>query len=578
MTVKINANEIYKITQSCSCNEMEEIFEALPSDLQVFAQYKVGAGFYQWTIPGEGWICLSEADELDVADVRKLLSEKKSALRTLLSNNPKINVDNIFTTPGDEYIFFKANNNSLEIRLVAWDYKFPTMGPGKSVVINGPKAPIKQRVILVFTEAGLSAGKRVFGYKTYTGRTKEAISDDDGRFYMGELLVGKSYGISVKGLTAPITLIPEKDKEEYVIDMTLPYTLKVRVVKDGCPVDNHHIMINYMGNQMDLYTVNGEASTELTYNNAALCLVAIEEAQKKISLLYPQTDVVFELETKYSNIELSVNKNGKPVVATNFVISYENQTYNVVSGVDGCAHYSLPYLQGRNIVVTVEGKSQSQIIDPVCNTFDFNCYEDIKVRPHILVLNESGAHFPYYPIIIDSNGLRNKVETNGSGIFELPEMNVGQVIIVCDGKDLNNTASYTLQEDKEEYIFRVTTPVEHRIEFSAQDSMGKPITNQVITLSQNGKEAVLYLNSEGKATLARDIFAFNENITSTLIVNGVNKASFDIQLDEDEDEYILEFSTKEKKSWWKYLLEVLFILLLGLMILFFWFFINAMLA
>ena len=41
MTVKINANEIYKITQSCSCNEMEEIFEALPSDLQVFAQYKV---------------------------------------------------------------------------------------------------------------------------------------------------------------------------------------------------------------------------------------------------------------------------------------------------------------------------------------------------------------------------------------------------------------------------------------------------------------------------------------------------------------------------------------------------------
>ena len=563
MTVKINANEIYKITQSCSCNEMEEIFEALPPDLQVFAQYKVGAGFYQWTIPGEGWTCLSEADELDAADVRKLLSEKKSAVRTLLSNNPKINVDNIFTTPGDEYIFFSTKNNSLEIRLVAWDYKFPTMGPGKSVVIKGPMAPIKQRVILVFTEAGLSAGKRVFGYQTYTGRTKEAISGDDGRFYMGELLVGKSYGIYVKGL-APITIIPEKDKEEYMIDMTLPYTLKVRVVKDGYPADNHRIMINYMGNQLDLYTVNGEASAELTYNNAASCMVAIEEEQRSVNLLYPQTDVVFELETKYSDIKLSVHKNSKPVVGASFVISFENQTYNVVSDVDGCAQYSLPYLQGRNIDVTVEGKSQSQIIDPVSNTFDFNFYEDIKVKPHILVLNESGAHSPYYPIIVYSNGLRNKVETNGSGIFELPELNVGQEITVCDGKDLNNTANYTLQEDKEEYVFRVTTPVERRIEFAAQDSMGKPITNQVINLSQNGEEAVLHLNSEGKATLARDIFAFGENITSTLIVNGVNKASFDIQLDADEDEYVLEFSTKERKSWWKYLLEVLFILILVL--------------
>lgn len=578
MTVKINANEIYKITQSCSCNEMEEIFEALPSDLQVFARYKVGAGFYQWILPGEGWICLSEADELDAVDVRKQLAEKKSAIRAQLLNNPKINIDNIFTTPGDEYVFFKIKDNCLDVKLAAWDYKFPTMGPGKSVVISGPKVPIKQKVVLVFIEAGQSAGERVFSYKTYSGRAKEAVTDENGRFSMGDLLVGKSYGIFVKGLAAPITLIPEKGKEEYIIDMTLPYRLNVRVLKDGSPVDNHHVMINYMGNLIELYTINGETSTELPYNDVSTCLVAIEDEQRRIQLLYPQTEVIFELETKYSNINLTINRNGRPVVGANFLISYDNQTYNIVSDINGHAHYSLAYLQGRNVSVTVEGKSQNQIIDPVSNTFTFNFYEDIKIKPHILVLNESGAYSPYYPLIVESNGVRSNVETNGSGICELPEMKVGQEIIVYDCKDLNNTATYTIQEEKEEYIFRVTSPIERRIEFAAQDDMGKPIANQIITLSQNGKEAVLHLNSEGKATLARDIFTFGDNITSSLNIDGVNKASFDIQLDEDEDEYVLQFSTKERKAWWKYLLEVLFILLLVFLILFFWFFINAMLA
>jgi len=404
------------------------------------------------------------------------------------------------------------------------------------------------------------------------------VTDESGKFCMGDLLVGKSYGVFIKGLSTPISLIPEKGKEEYIIDITLPYTINVKVVKDGSPVDNHHVMVNYMGHIIDMITIGGAVSTELAYNDAATCIVSVEDEQMRVPLVYPQTDILFELESKYSNICLSVNKNGKPVVGAKFTICYENQIYNIVSGIEGSAQYSLPYLQGRNITVTVDGKSLNQIINPVSNTFDFNFYEDIKVKPHILVLNKSGAYSPYYPIIVGTNGLRNNVETNGSGIYELPELNVGHEITVYDGRDLNNTANYIIKENKEEYIFNVAIPVERRMEFTAQDSVGKPIANQVINMSQNGKEAVLYLNSDGKATLSRDIFAFGESISSILNVNGVNKASFDIQLDEDEDEYVFEFNTKERKQWWKYILEILFIMLLIFLVFFFWVIINGMLA
>ena len=155
MNIKINANDIYKITKSCSCDEMQEIFESLPNELQIFATYKVGAGFFQWTLPGEGWTSLAEVDELDAIDVRNLLNEKKLAIKQILSSNRKINVDNIFTTPGEngEYVFFRAIGNDIDIRLVAWDYKFPVKPLGMGISIVGPKTPAKQNVVLAFTEA-----------------------------------------------------------------------------------------------------------------------------------------------------------------------------------------------------------------------------------------------------------------------------------------------------------------------------------------------------------------------------------------------------------------------------------------
>ena len=580
MNIKINANDIYKITKSCSCDEMQEIFESLPDELQIFAKYQVGAGFFHWILPGDGWPSLAEVDELDAIDVKTQLNEKKKAIKKALSSNCKINVDNIFTTPGEngEYIFFRSIGNDVEIKIVAWDYKFPVKTHGAAIAIVGPKNPVKQNVVLVFTEAGVPAGKSIFSFKTYTGRNKTVSTNENERFIMGSLLVGKTYEVSVQGLAAPVKIVPEAGKEEYVIDITRPYTLNVSVTNDGCPVNDCVVSVNYLGEFKNLRTSNGNATFKFPYKDEATCLISVESEQKQVNLDYPSTDVKFEFKTSYSKILLEVFKNNKPYNGACFEINYNGQTFSTISDNNGQATYSLPYLQGKSVKVSTNGQTQSQTIDAISNQFTFNIFEDIFVKPYIRVVDEYGSDCPYYPLIVNVNNNENRVETNGTSLYMLPDLKVGQTYKVVDGKNLNNYKVFTIEEGEEEYIFHINTPVERCLEFTVQDDKGNRIPNQLITLVQGEKEASLYLDDNGQATLSRDIFAFGKDISSNLNINGVSKATFDLQLDEDEDEYLLEFSTKERRAWWLYLLDALFILLLIFLVFFFWFFINVMLA
>lgn len=578
MIIKINANDIYKITQSCPCDEMEEIFEVLPSELQIFAKYKVGAGFYQWTVPGDGWIRLCDADEQDATDVNNELLEKKQAVRNILANNHKINVDNIFTTPGDHYVFFRYHSNDLEIMLVAWDYKFPAKPVSGGVVIGGPKVPVKQKVVLVFREAGLSIGKHRFGYKTYSGRNKNIVSDEDGKCYMGELLVGKSYDICVPGLSEPVILTPEKGKVEYFIDVSRPYTLNVRITKDGLPVDNSFAIVNYLGCVHNVSVVNGEASIELPYSEAAICTIMVEGEEKQIGLQYPVTDAIFELKTPHSDVLLSIYKNGEPLQGAYFYISYNDQVYTVVSDVDGQARCSLPYMPGLNISVKTEDQTQTQVIVTPTNSFTFNLFEDIKAPLRILVLNELEEYVSHYTLIVEVNGLVQNVVSDSCGMVNLPELPIGLDVKVCDSNNLNNVEVYTIQEGKEEFVFHVETPIERMIEFTVQDNIGNPIVNKDITLTQNGKDVIIHLDSDGKATLSRDIFSFGEDISSSLNVDDIAETTFNLQLDENEDEYLIEFGTKEENKWWKYIGDILYIALFVSLIFLFWYFINSILA
>ena len=577
MVVKINANEIYKITQSCSCNEMEEIFGVLPQELQVFAKYKVGAGFYQWTLPGEGWIRLSDTDELDAIDVRNCLREKKESVRSILSSTSKINVDNIFTTPGDDYVFFKTDGSELNVVLAAWDYKFPVKPQAGGVVLGGPKLAAKQKVVLSFTETGGAASNYRFGYKTYTGRTKMAITDENGKFELGELLVGKSYSILPGNSTAPVVIVPEKGKQEYTIDITRAYTVNVSITKDGMLMDNCPVVLNYAGAIYNCNTSGGKASVELPYSAGAACLISVEGEQRSVSLQYPETDVSFEFETQYFPVKVYLYKNGMPYSGVFVSLSYDGQNGVVMSNQNGEVTYKFPYEPGKVVSVNVEGQIQSQQADLQSNTFRFDFYEDIMVNPHILVLNEHGSFVPLYELFVRIEGVETKVATNSEGKYNLPILKVGQVIQVLDCNNLNNSAEYTISEHSDEYIFTVKAPVVRKLEFTVQDDKAMPYSNHVLTLNQNGKDAVLYLDLDGKAVLDRSIFAFGENVQAILNVNGANKTSFNLVLDEDEDEYLLIFSTKEKTAWWRTFLAVLLIILIMILVFFFWYLITNIL-
>lgn len=218
--VKIDAQNLNKLTGAFPISQIYDILEnRLHPELNIFVKQKTGAGFYLWQISGDGWEKLSNADSVEAEDVRKRLAEIKEEVRSALADIPKLKVDNLFTTPGDECIFYKyEEDGNLCVRLVAWDYKAKRITPGVPVRVGVNNGPEKQKVVFEFTLDGLPSSGQEFAFKTYSGKKKRFRADEDGRFDIGLLRVGKEYEVTV--VDNVYSIIPEKEKEVYPVALT----------------------------------------------------------------------------------------------------------------------------------------------------------------------------------------------------------------------------------------------------------------------------------------------------------------------------------------------------------------------
>ena len=81
---------------------------------------------------------LTEADGATSALVQDALNDKRRLVsRKLAVDYPSLRVDALFTVPSDDYIYFRpAPDGSVQVMLVAWDFKLPARQEGTEVVIS----------------------------------------------------------------------------------------------------------------------------------------------------------------------------------------------------------------------------------------------------------------------------------------------------------------------------------------------------------------------------------------------------------------------------------------------------------
>ena len=570
MIVKVNAKDLYKITPAFTSEAMCEIFEArLAPEQNIFAKYKVGAGFFQWSFPGEGWTRLSEADSIESAEVLGRMTEIKAEIAPALASVPKMNLDSIFTTPGKDYVFYKYDQDGkIRLMLAAWDYKFPVKQLTGPVVVGGAMVPVMRNVVLAFTEAGVPASGRQVLIKTFSGRNKKVVTDNDGLFQMGNLRVGKEYLIVVPEARKEVTIIPEKDREEYQIDLTQDYAVEIKAKLDGHSYPGLDVHLEVSGTTRSGVTdASGNVSFCIPYEEGAVAEIRAGVQVHSLPLSYPHTDLNLEFVSERTKLTVMVRKNGVPYPDAPVHISYGTYEKDYNAGADGVVSDSLVYKGGSLLAVTVLGDKQERIVRTDENVFEFDILEDKFQDVNILVLSGDNNVVPDYPLLVDIGGDSYSGSTDAEGYFRLGRHQVNRQIKVTDANDYNNTRDYQIEVGESLYKFYVNDAEEPKLLFSAYDSNGVPLAGRVINLSQDDKAATLYLDEAGKATLFRDVFKCGQNIDASLLENGVHRSDFQFALVPDEYEYRLEFSETIGRDWRKLILSVMFgILLLAIVL------------
>ena len=206
----------------------------------LFVEPQTGAGFFQWTLPGEGWKTFGDLDEQTKRTIAPIYVQRQDMLRNVLGDFPLR--DAVLKVPSeDEFVFFRQKDGDWEIALTGWGYQFaniPSAGEIGAWVVHKEY----QEVSIGFRWDDFLQPNLSFVINGQSRTTSE-----DGLFHVDEPLeVNSSFEVkSVNGLV--FMLVVEKGKAEYVYDITQYLKVEVVATKDGMALVGEPCTVDFNG-------------------------------------------------------------------------------------------------------------------------------------------------------------------------------------------------------------------------------------------------------------------------------------------------------------------------------------------
>ena len=552
MEIKVSENGVYKVIpkEDYTSERLWSILsEVIPAKDQIFAAFSTSPGKYVWTLPGDGWVCLADADESTASLVQETLDAKKRAVIRALTDHSGLRVDALFVVPSEEYVFFRpASDGSLQVMLVAWDYKFPARPEGGPVIITGSPHLKRQDVCVKFIEAEKPVPGYHFLLKLIDGRLTEKTADPAGRFQMAGLVIGKSYQLYSADRSRDFTFTVQAGKSEVIIDLTGDIIVEVAVNRDDAPAQGVPVKISFVG--MEYSPVTGEdgiARQAVPYRKDADVIVRVEDKMETVSAVYPLTKIDFDLFTPVASIIVDFFRNEKPVPSLSVFVRIPGSDSLVLNtNAAGRATCRVPFRRETEIVVEVGSFSDHKPFE-METYFRFDERVPVRFDPAIRVKNTDGDLEKAYPVIVELEGRRDEYRTDDTGLVDLRSVLAGAEMIVRDGKNPDNVRSFVLNEDQLVYELIVPAPVIEMYHVALVPQRGKTLPEGLeLTLKQGTHEFPLAKGDDGRFHIKKDDLVAGSTVEAIILKDGAEFGRVDVVFVRDEDDYEIVVNQKKK--------------------------------
>ena len=563
MEIKVSENGVYKIIpkEEFTSEQIWSILSELLTDKnQVFAAFSTAPGKYVWELSGDGWKSLGDADEATNALVQDVLNEKRRAVSHALTDYPQLRVDALFTVPSKDYIYYRlAPDGSVQVMLVAWDYKLPARQEGKEVVITGSPHLKRQDVRLKFIEADKPVPGYHFLLRMIDGKFTEKVADGVGCFPMPGLVVGNSYVLLSVDRSRDFSFKVEPGKSEIVFDLTGDIMVEVKVNRDDAPAEGVVAQISFSGEEYSPVTgPDGIARQAVPYRKDADVIVRVEGKMETVPSVYPVTMIEFDLHTPVATIVVDFFRNDRPVSGQPVYVRIPGAESLVLhTNADGRATCRVPFRPETEVTVETGSFSDHKMFQmETCFRFD----ERVPVRfdPAVRVKNTDGDLEKGYPVIIEVEGRRDEFRTDDLGLVDLRSILVGAEMIVRDGKNPDNVRSYVLNEDQLVYELIVPAPVIELYNIALVPERGKTIPEDLeLTLIQGTREFPLSKGEDGRYHIKKEDLVAGSPVTALIKQGSDEFGRLDVIFVREEDDYEIVVNQKRKIAPGKVLVQIL---------------------
>lgn len=372
-----------KIKEGAYCliedKNYDQVFIVLQKKLgekerMLFAERTPGNNYLQWTLPGDGWIALSNGDSLTEQLVRKELSTLQRNVCAQFGDNQEM-AQAILSVPSDEYVYYKPDaSGNMMIKLTAWGYRFPEIIGTDLTGIIQPKT-LTEHVSISLVYDGKPIPNKALRLNSF-----DRIVDDRGIFDVGDLPIGYQFDVTAENERRHITV--KQGEGNIVIDLTEYTTVEIRASLDGVPYAGAEAELSYMGRHISLTCDNsGCAVTKLPlYKDGSFCRVSVKDTIQQKILKEADNIFVFQLNTPPSppspepqdtTVSIKAILNGKPYDGAKAFLSYKDKQLELVCDENGYVQIRLPF-EGEDLCkVSIDDTTQQEILKESGNVFVF---------------------------------------------------------------------------------------------------------------------------------------------------------------------------------------------------------------
>lgn len=523
MERKSSIKDIHKVIQK----DLVELYKTMNVKLGAdnpFAKFSIGGGFYLWSDSRNLWQQMISASTVEQSLIRDKVFESRKFIAEKFGEKT---AETLFTIPDESYIYYAYNGDDIEILIAGWGFRKPVRAQGTPDYIELDK---KNPISLSFVDDGSALANYAFDI-VLQKQVKRLHTNSNGLYNFSNLKVGESLELIDSKTKRHFTLIVREGVNHYDFDVSTTCMLNVKVLQDGSPMIGETVEIKYDGNSNFLRTdFGGIAAIKLVFHENMEISASVKDETKTETILEGGNNIVFSFTTPKQEEEAPT-----PIPEEETIEESEE---------------------------TIEKPEITPDEDKVTDTIE----ETVSFIPHILVQGTDGYIGHRYPITVVYNGKTVSCISDDNGIVQLDEVTEGEKMTVSDDLNPENTAEYTFDSERPEYIFHIPygpMSMDQDIKVTIRNRDDKAIACDKIRFRQKGGvDYLMNFTEDGVVYFANDAFEMNKDISVELVNSQKDYGEINFRMTEDEKEYLLQ-ERKPKAPWWKTAAQIAMVPILG---------------